>query len=60
MIIVRTNEGSTSNTRIHNPDNGMLDFAGQIPVRTKNFPSHTEPFVIVDRLKIAYTGCFTL
>jgi hypothetical protein len=29
MIIVRTNEGLMSNTEIHNPDNRMLDFAGQ-------------------------------
>jgi len=56
MIIVHTNEELTSNTRIHNPDNKMLDFSGQIPIQTKNFPSHTEPFAVVDQLKMAYTG----
>jgi len=52
VYLVRTNEGLTSKTTY----NRMLDFAGQIPVRTKKIPSHTEPFAVVDRLKMAYTG----
>ena len=31
VYLVWTNEGLTSNTRIHNPDNRMLDFAGHRP-----------------------------